>query len=105
VGWALEGGNLQTGCIAAVVAALIAADLGDTAAADALIRQWDEIRRAAGLAAPAGLAGTLAERFGVDPAASGAPPAGYAWRAEPFEELIRAAETWCGSGISVPEPA
>jgi predicted ATPase/DNA-binding SARP family transcriptional activator len=105
LGWALEGGNLQTGCIGAVVVALIAADLGDTAAANALIRQWDEIRQAAGLAAPAGLAGTLAERFGVDPAASGAPPAGYAWRAEPFEELIRAAETWCGSGISVPEPA
>jgi predicted ATPase/DNA-binding SARP family transcriptional activator len=104
LGWAIEGGNLQTGCIGAVVAALIAADLGDTAAATTLIQQWDECRQAAGLAAPAGLAGAVADRFGLDRATPGRPAAGYAWRAEPFEDLIRAAEAWCGSGISVPEP-
>ncbi|MGO1055464.1 BTAD domain-containing putative transcriptional regulator [Crossiella sp. CA198] len=91
---AADSTNFRFGLPGVLATALLAADLGDTTASAAFAADWDRLRRAAGLPAPLGLRGTVAERLGLDPATPPAPDPGWTWAPEEFTTAIRAALTW-----------
>lgn len=80
---------------AVVVAALLAADLGDRAASRKLAASWDVVRRRLGLPAPLGFAAPVADVLGLDPAPPPAPDPSHTWSAEELRDLVTQADTWC----------
>lgn len=80
---------------AVLVAALLAADLGDDETSEALARDWDRLRRRLGLPAPLSFAAVVSSRLGIDPDAPAPGPADDERDGQEIHRLIRRSYEWC----------
>ncbi|GAA4008632.1 hypothetical protein GCM10022247_33550 [Allokutzneria multivorans] len=88
---AIGRSHFRFGMAAALQAALVAAELGDPAAA-ILASAWDGVRRRLGLPAPIGVAAVVGDVLGLDPARSD--PLFLPWPEPELREVVHQAYLW-----------